>query len=461
MKLLDQQAKLTFLGAAGTVTGSKTLLEFQSTKILIDCGMFQGLKELRNLNRAPFPIDPKKIDAIILTHAHLDHCGFIPVLVKNGFKGAIHCTEATMELTEIILMDSAKIQEEDAIRSNKYNYSKHNPAEPLYTQKNVKASLELFVPHEFGQWVILNNDLKFELQPNGHILGSSFVQLEVDQKTFLFSGDIGKTKPLLLYPPKKIDAADYVIMESTYGDRIHSDGNTKEELYEVIKLTYDKRGILMIPSFAVERTQEICYLIYQLRSEGKLPNIPVYLDSPMGIHATKLYDRHHELQNISNLEINKMYDDIHFIDDYKMSKSVCLDTKPKIVIAGSGMIEGGRIIHYLNNHMGDKRNTILFVGYQGEGTRGRSIINGSKEIKFFGEYHAVKCDIAVISHLSAHGDQADILSWLKNLKQAPQKIFLNHGEKHQSEALCVKIKTDLNWDCVVPKMSEEFILPTR
>jgi metallo-beta-lactamase family protein len=460
-KLLEHQARLTFLGAASTVTGSKTLLEYKNSKVLVDCGMFQGLKELRNLNRAPFIVDPKSIDVILLTHAHLDHCGFIPVLVKNGFKGEIHCTKATLELAEIILKDSAKIQEEDANRANRYNYSKHSPAKPLYTQDHVRASLELFVAHDFNEWVIINNDIKFNFLSNGHILGSAFLQMKVDQKEFLFSGDMGQLKPVLLYPPKKVKSADYIVMESTYGDRLHENGDTKKELLRVIESTYEKRGILMIPSFAVERTQEILYMIYQLRKEGKLPNMPVYLDSPMGIHATKVYDRYHELQNISNFEINRMYDDVSFIDDYEASKRVCLDNKPKIILAGSGMIEGGRIIHYLNNHMGNKRNTLLFVGYQGEGTRGRAILNGSKEIKFFGKYHKVMCDIESISHLSAHADQADIISWLKNIQNTPQKVFLNHGEKHQAEALCVKIQHEFNWDCSVPKMYEEYILPTR
>lgn len=454
-------AKITFLGAAGTVTGSKTLLEFNGKKILVDCGLFQGLKELRLLNREPFPVDPAHIDQIILTHAHLDHCGFIPVLVKNGFRGEIHCSAPTLDLTEIILKDSAKIQEEDAIRANKNNYSRHDNATPLYTQADVIKSMKLFVPHDFNEWVILNNDMKFEFLSNGHILGSAFVNLKLDQKTIVFSGDIGQTDPILLYPPKKIKQADYIVMESTYGDRLHEHANAKEMLRDVIESTYNKRGILMIPSFAVERTQELLYFIYQLRKEGSLPNIPVYLDSPMGIHATKVYDQYHELQQLSHYEINHMYDDVIFIDDAEMSKEVCFNNKPKIVIAGSGMIEGGRILHYLNNHVSDKRNTLLFVGYQGEGTRGRAILNGSDEIKFYGKYHKIFCEIRSISNLSAHGDQNDILSWLRNFDTPPTKIFLNHGEKHQSEALCVKIKHDLNWDCSVAKMNATHTIDTR
>jgi len=245
-------------------------------------------------------------------------------------------------------------------------------------------------------------------------------------------------------------------MESTYGDRVHEIEDVKKELLQVITETYDKKGILMIPSFAVERTQEILYLIYQLRKEDKLPNIPVYLDSPMGINSTHVYEKFQELQNISHFEINRMYDDVKFISDAQVSKAICLERSPKIVLAGSGMIEGGRIIHYLNNHMNDAKNTLLFVGYQGEGTRGRAILKGSKEIKFYGEYHKVECDIRSISSLSAHGDQNDILTWLQNFKNAPKKIFLNHGEDHQRDALRTKIQFELNWDCEIPQMNSVY-----
>lgn len=451
-----EKFSLNFIGGTGTVTGSKTLLETKTCRVLIDCGLFQGLKNLRELNRMPFPVKPSSIDALILTHAHLDHCGQIPLLVKNGFNGPIHCTAATAELTEIILRDSAKIQEEDAARANKYNYTKHAKALPLYTQKDVEKSLELFVKHDFSEWVIIDPSIKFEFLNNGHILGSAFVNLNVEDEKIIFSGDIGRLQPMLLYPPKKIKEADYIIMESTYGDRIHAQEDIKEELFRVINETYQKKGILMIPSFAVERTQEILYLIYQLRKEDKLPNIPVYLDSPMGINSTRVYEYYQELQNISRYEINQMYDDVKFISDAQVSKAVCLDLKPKIVLAGSGMIEGGRIIHYLNNHMNNPKNTLLFVGYQGEGTRGRDILSGKNEIKFYGEYHAVKCDVKSISSLSAHGDQNDIVTWLKNFKNPPKKIFLNHGEDHQRDALKTKIKEDLNWECEIPQMNSVY-----
>ena len=423
-------------------------------------GLFQGLKDLRSLNRSPFPVAPSTIDTILLTHAHLDHCGYIPLLVKNGFRGAIHCTEPTADLVEIILKDSAKIQEEDAARANRYQYTRYKEAKPLYTQEDVTKSLELIVTHNHAETVILDNSVKFKFYNNGHILGSVFVHLEVHDKTLVFSGDIGRLNPILMYPPKKIKSADYIIMESTYGDRTHSETDVKGELCKVITETYDKRGILMIPSFAVERTQEILYLIYQLRNEGCIPaNMPVYLDSPMGVNSTKVYDKYHEFQNISNFEISRMYNDVKFINDPIASKAICLNNDPKIVLAGSGMIEGGRILHYLNNHMGSKRNTLLFVGYQGEGTRGRSILKGSKEIKFYGKYHKVNCDIRSISSLSAHADQDDIVQWLKNFTSPPKNVFLNHGELHQADALRAKIEHELKWNCEVPKMYGTYLLP--
>lgn len=456
--IADNAFKLTFLGGAGTVTGSKTLVEFNDYRVLIDCGLFQGLKELRLLNRAPFPIPSKSIDTIILTHAHLDHCGYLPVLFKNGFRGEIHCTKATRDLAEIILMDSAKIQEEDAERANQYNYTKHNPATPLYTTKDVLQTLDHFVEHDFNEWVILHQDFKFEFLNNGHILGSGLVNARIKDKKVVFSGDMGQSKPMLMYPPKKVQEIDYLVMESTYGNRIHQEAETKEELLRIVEETLDRKGILMIPSFAVERTQELLYLIYQLRKEDRFPSVPVYLDSPMGINATKVYSKFSELQNISRYEITHMYDEIKFISDAQLSKAICLDKKPKVILAGSGMIEGGRIVHYLNNHMSNENNTLLFVGYQGAGTRGRAILNGEKSIKFFGEFHTVKCHIENLTNLSAHGDQNDLIEWMKHIKTTPKKVFLNHGEPDQSKMFRDVIEKTFGWDCAVPEMYQEFLI---
>ncbi len=454
----DSEFKIKFLGGAGTVTGSKTIIETPKKTIMVDCGLFQGLKELRLMNWAPFPINPSKIDELILTHAHLDHCGYIPLLVKKGFTGKIHCTKPTMELAHIILSDSAKIQEEDAERANKNNYSKHKKAEPLYTVEDVVEAMKHFVAHELHEWVIIDNSIKFQLLNNGHILGSTFVDLHVNDKKIIFSGDIGRKAPMLLYPPEKIKDADYIILESTYGDRVHSSGDVKAELLKVIQETFDRKGILMIPSFAVERTQELMFILHQLREEDLLPNMPIYLDSPMGINSTSVYNHFPEWQNLSHYDLSRMYEDANFVSDFEHSKTVVADKTPKIVLAGSGMMSGGRILHYLNNHIDNPNNTLLFVGFQGEGTRGRAIMEGSQEIKFYGEYRKVKCHISSITSLSAHGDQMEMIDWLKNFEHKPLEIFLNHGELHQSDALRVKIQSELGWEAKIPKLDSEYIL---
>ena len=458
--MATENAEITiqFLGGAGTVTGSKTLIKTEKQQILVDCGLFQGLKELRIKNREKFPTNESSIDTLLLTHAHLDHCGYIPLLVKNGFSGPIHCTKPTRQLAEIILRDSARIMEEDAERANRHVYTKHDRAEPLYTVKEVEIALEQFVPHDLHEWVVLASGTRFQFLNNGHILGSAFIELIIENQKIVFSGDIGRSKPMLLYPPQKIKEADYIVMESTYGDRSHHVDDVKLALLQVIEETFDRKGILMIPSFAVERTQEIIFLLHQLREEDKLPRMPIFLDSPMGVNSTKVYEQYPEWQNLSRFTLNTMYDDVKFITNYEQSRAVVADKHTKIVIAGSGMMEGGRILHYLNNHIENDRNTLLFVGFQGEGTRGRAIIEGSDEIKFFGNYRKVKCQIRSISSLSAHGDQAEILEWLTHFERPPKRIFLNHGEPHQSDALRVKLQHELGWKVSIPKLNESFTL---
>jgi len=447
---------LQFLGGAGTVTGSKTLINTKNnTKVLIDCGLFQGLKNLRKLNWKDLPVNAQEIDAVILTHAHLDHCGYLPVLVKNGFKGKIHCTHPTKDLTEIILLDAAKIQEEDAERANQHGYSKHAKSKPLYTQKDAALAIQQIVIHDYNEWVIIDPSIKFQLHNSGHIIGSAIVEVKADEKTIVFSGDIGRKDPLLMYPPKKIERADYIILESTYGDRIHQEINEKEALLTIIQETFKNGGILMIPSFAVERTQELIYLLYKLKDENLLPNMPIYLDSPMGIRTSLVFDKFYQQQDISKIEASHMYDQVNFVPNYKFSKALVADKKPKIIIAGSGMLEGGRILHYLNNHGGDPKNTLLFIGFQAEGTRGRDLLTGNKSIKFFGDYHQINCQIKNITSMSSHGDKNDLLNWLSHFKVAPKTIFLNHGEPHQTNAFRVWIETKLNWNVKRPVLNEK------
>jgi len=454
----EKNIRITFLGGAGTVTGSKTLIEVGNNKILIDCGLFQGVKNLRLKNWDKFPVNPKEIDAIILTHAHLDHSGYLPVLVKNGFTGAIHCTHPTQDIAEIILLDSGKIQEESAERANKYGYSKHKEAKPLYTVKEAKNTVENFLPHDYREWVILSNEIKFNFHNAGHILGSSIVELKINDKLFLFSGDLGRSKPMLLPPPKLFKQADFIILESTYGGRNHNENSAKTQLQQVIEDTIKKGGSLFIPSFAVERTQELLYLFYQLEQEGKLPKIPIYLDSPMGVDTTKVFYKYPDLLSVPNKVCEEMCKMAILIKNEETSRSIVQSNRQKIVIAGSGMIQGGRILHYLNKEISSEKNTILLVGYPAYGTRARDLKEGVDEIKFFGEYHKVKAEVREITSLSAHADQFDLITWLKHLRNTPENIFINHGEPQQANALRVKIETVLGWNCTIPSMNESFTL---
>jgi len=450
--------KLTFLGGAGTVTGSKILLETKYKKILIDCGLFQGVKELRLKNREAIPFDLSKLDVVLLTHAHLDHSGYIPVLVKSGYKGKIYCTEATKDLTEIILLDSGKIQEEDARRANKYGYTKHTPAKPLYNVDDAKVAINQFETFEQNKWHLIDDGIKFKFLNSGHILGSVFVVLSVDEKIIVFSGDIGRKDPILMYQYEYIEKADYLVIESTYGNRIHKMTDISEMLLHYIKKTYEKGGILIIPTFSVERAQEIIYLLSILKRTNQLPQIPIYLDSPMGVNATEVYFNHKNNHKLKGDDIINMLSTVQLISNISASKAIVNSINPKIVLAGSGMINGGRVLHYLDKCIADKKNSVLIVGYQAEGTRGRALISGDSEIKFFGKYHKINAEIFKINAFSGHADQNELLDWLSHFNPSPKLTFINHGEPHQSQALKTKIKTDLQWKCTIAKLNNVYHL---
>lgn len=450
--------KLTFLGGAGTVTGSKILLEVGYYKILIDCGLFQGLKELREKNWEKLPVNISELNAVFLTHAHLDHSGYIPILVKNGYKGKIYCTHPTKDLTEIILLDSGKIQEEDAKRANNHQYTKHKPAKPLYEVSDVKEAIQQLKPFIFNEWFQLTENIQFKFVNSGHILGSAFLILKVNEKEIVFSGDIGRKEPIILNKYEYLENADYLVVESTYGNRIHKTTNIKTQLLKCIKHTYSKGGILAIPTFSVERAQEIIYLLSILKYEKKLPNIPIFLDSPMGVDATKVYFSYKNNHKLSEDDIQKMLSTVQLISSVEASKAIVHDTYPKIVLAGSGMLTGGRILHYLDKIISNNKNSILIVGYQAEGTRGRALLSGDTEIKFFGKYYPIKAEIFKINEFSGHADQQELLDWLQHFKKPPIITFINHGEPHQSQALKTKIKTSLHWKCTVAKMNNTYFL---
>ena len=447
--------KLTFLGASGTVTGSKYLIEVQDKKILVDCGLFQGLKELRLQNWQTPEFDLSAIDAVLLTHGHLDHTGYLPRLVKLGFKGDIFATAPTLKITEIILKDSAKIQEEEAERANREGYSKHKPALPFYDLNDVEQTQKLFRPINEGEWLNIENLFKVIFQYNGHILGSTFIQVEAAGKTLVFSGDVGREKDLLLYPPKKPDKADVLLIESTYGGKIHPDEETMlPELEEIINETIGRGGSLFIPSFAVERTQLLMLIIWRLLKDKKIPKVPMIMDSPMGANILDLFHHSQDWHKLKIDECNNICSHFRLVSSYSETMQLRMNKKPKIVIAGSGMVTGGRILNYLEVRAANEKDTLLFVGYQAEGTRGRKLLEGEKEIKIYGRTIPFRMQIKKIEGLSAHGDQNDLLHWLSKLKQKPSNIFIIHGETEQAVAFKQKLKEVKHWEAEIPKLNQ-------
>lgn len=447
--------KLTFLGAAGTVTGSKYLLEYQDKKILVDCGLFQGLKELRLLNWLPPEFDPATIDAVLLTHGHLDHTGYLPRLVNLGFKGNIYAPAPTLKIAEIILIDSAKIQEEEAARANRDGYSKHKPALPFYDLKDVERTRKLFRPVQEGEWLTLEDVFKVIFQYNGHILGSTFIQVEAAGKTLVFSGDIGREKDLLLYPPKKPAQADVVLIESTYGGKIHpTEEDFLPEFEQILNETINRGGSIFIPCFAVERTQLLMLILWRLVKAKKIPDVPMIMDSPMGSSVLTLLHQSQDWHKLKEEECYAMTAHFRVVSSYKETMQLRIDKSPKIVIAGSGMLTGGRMLNYLEIHAPNKNDTLLFVGYQAEGTRGRKLLDGDKEIKIYGKTLPFRMQIIKIEGLSAHGDQNDLLAWLSELKQKPSHIYIVHGEMEQAEAFKQKLKEVKQWNAEIPQLNQ-------
>ena len=449
---MNKNMQIYFLGAAATVTGSKYLVEALGKKIMVDCGLFQGLKKLRQLNWDYLPVEASTIDAVLLTHAHLDHTGYLPRLVKAGFKGKIYGTAPTLDIAEIILRDSAKIQEEEAAQANQKGYSRHRPAQPLYDLKDVDRTLIRFEEVLPDQWLSLSEDITVRFQYVGHILGGTFIEMDAGGKRLVFSGDVGRANDCLLFDPKKPERADLLFVESTYGNRIHPEGNIEQALLQVITQTYQEGGTLIIPSFAVERTQTLMYLLWQLREKGLMPNMPVYMDSPMGANVLEVFHRAGQWHKLSEADCVAMCKYIHTVQEFRETWEIIDNKIPKIVIAGSGMITGGRVLSYLTQYLERPETTILLVGFQAEGTRGRQLQEGAHEIKIYGKYYPVKAKIAALQGLSAHADQSELLNWLRGIKNKPEEVFIVHGEAQAADVLRVKIKDVFGWECTVPEL---------
>ncbi len=445
-----------FYGATGTVTGSKYLVRSKNASVLVDCGLFQGYKQLRLRNRAAPGFDISKLDAVILTHAHLDHSGYLPLLVKQGYRGPVYCTEATRDLCGILLPDSGRLQEEEAQHANRHSWSKHSPAEPLYSEADALQALELLVARPFNESFEAARGLRAEFSPAGHILGAAMLRLDDGKTRLLFSGDLGRTlDPLMLTPAPPL-AADYVVVESTYGNRQHELTDPVKALGALIRRTAKRGGVVMIPSFAVGRTQSLLWCLRQLRVAGQIPaRLPIYLNSPMAINVTNLYRRHLGEHRLNAGECEAMSHAAKFVNTVEESKALNRRKGPMVIIAGSGMATGGRIVHHLRAFASDSRNTIVLAGFQAGGTRGAALLEGAESIKIFGEYVAVRAEIKRLDNLSAHADAGEIMGWLQQLPAPPKRVFITHGEPAAADALRHRIEETLHWNCLVPEYREE------
>ena len=435
---------LTSLGGAGTVTGSKHLLSHGGKHILIDCGLFQGLKNLRELNWAPLPVEPSSIDTVVLTHAHLDHSGYLPKLVRDGFRGRIFATAATRDVAELILKDSGYLQEKDAEYANRKEFSKHKPALPLYGVRDAERALEFFSPVPFGEIIQLP--------------GGATADIEWAGRRVAFSGDLGRYDDPVMPDPEPVSEADFIVIESTYGNRIHEPGDTTEVLGAVIERTVHRGGTVVIPAFAVGRAQSLLYHLWKLKTAGRLLNIPIYLDSPMAIDATDLLHAHRADHRLTPEVCGAICGIATYTRDVESSKAITTSRYPKVVISASGMATGGRVLHHLKTFAPDHKNTVLFSGFQAAGTRGRAMLQGAREIRIHGEWIPVRAEVDDLAMLSAHADANELIRWLSGFRHGPSRVFIVHGEPEAAEALRVRIDKDLGWNATVPRQDQAFDL---
>jgi metallo-beta-lactamase family protein len=447
--------QLSFFGATQTVTGSRYLLTAETGRLLVDCGLFQGYKYLRLKNWARLPFDPATLDAVVLTHAHLDHSGYLPLLVKLGFKGPIYATRATIDLCRILLPDSGHLQEEQAEFANRHGFSKHSPALPLYTERDADECLKRFKAIRCGDAFEGAPGLRVQYSPAGHLFGASSIRVESRGKSVLFSGDLGRPDDPLLRPPDPPLPADYVVVESTYGDRRHPAVDPQAELGEVIRRTSERRGIVVIPTFAVGRAQLLLLLIARLKAAKAIPDVPVFLDSPMAIDATELLMRHAAEHRLSAAEAAGIGSAARLVRTAEESKALDRIREPAIILAASGMATGGRVVHHLKMFVTEPRNTILFSGFQAGGTRGASLVAGAKELRMHGETFPVRASVCQLQAASAHADADEVIAWLRQLRNAPRHVFITHGEVSASDALRQRLQSELGWAASVPEYRDE------
>ncbi len=451
---------LTFHGATDTVTGSRHLLEVDGKQVLVDCGLFQGPRAIRARNWQPFPVPPKSLDAVVLTHAHLDHTGYLPCLVKRGYRGPIHCTRATLDLLGIMLLDAARLQVEEAEYANRKGCSRHQPALPLYDEEDARKVLGLLEGHDYGETFEPEAGMRMHYLRAGHILGSAFIMTEVESTRILFGGDLGRYGQSIIPDPTPVSRADYLLIESTYGNRDHQGVDVHAELERIVRRAARDRGWVLIPSFAIGRAQEVLYLLEDLRRSGRIPAVPIYLDSPMATSAVPLFVRHtqdHDLEMTALMDSDRCPFEspnltfVHTRDDSKRLNDV---EGPAILIAGSGMANGGRIRHHLIVRAPDPRNVVLFVGYQGEGTPGRALLDGAPTFRAFGWEVPVRARIERLDALSAHADRGEMMRWLSGFETPPQRTFLVHGEPDARAALSARIQAELGWNVHSPALGE-------
>ena len=454
---------ITFYGAAQTVTGSKYLLDTATAKVLIDAGLFQGLKELRERNWHNLPIAASEIDAIVLTHAHLDHCGYLPRLISQGFRGRVFCTGGTKDLCTIVLPDSGRIQEEDAENANRERYSRHEVALPLYTEADAFNALTRLQPVGYDRAMPVADGVEVEFINAGHLLGSAYARVKTSGQTILFGGDLGRFGRPVLPDPTMVEAADYLLVESTYGNRVHEADDDGETVAALLRETAERGGKVIIPAFAIGRVEELLYWIKRLEDQKRIPVLPVFVDSPMAVDALARYtERLHELdaELTSEREVCAFCTErFRTISSAQESKDLTASRMPSIVISASGMATGGRVLHHLKAALPDERNTVLFVGFQAEGTRGRRLVEGEKTIKIHGTWVPVHARIELLESMSAHADSQEILRWLRGFKTAPQRTFLVHGEPPAMQALRDLIGRELHWPVHVPAWKERVELP--